>query len=167
MDDGITDEMLRAGTAAMWGSPERNAAKIARMVLEAALAGRTVVDLPEPDGRTYGGSVRWDASARRIIAKVDEQGRPFIRIDGQIWLVGEAESVGLALVAAAREAQRQATRSDDAAALPGDTPQRGVVEVDDPGVNDDYWTSEPIENSAVAEWWRRQPESGTRSGVST
>jgi hypothetical protein len=45
----ITDEMIRAGAAAMWGSPERDAMKISRMVLGAALAGRVVVDLPERD----------------------------------------------------------------------------------------------------------------------
>ncbi len=23
---------------------------------------------------------------------------------------------------------------------------------------DDYWTSEPVTNKAVAEWWKQQPE---------
>ncbi len=85
----------------------------ARRVLSAALAGCTPVALPEPDGRTYAGSARWDASARRVIAKVDKQGRPYVRVDEQIWLDGEAESVGLALVAAAREARRLASGSQE------------------------------------------------------
>lgn len=101
-----------------WAGRANRDAYVGQAIREAAyravrdiLAGRTVVDLPEPDGRTYDGSVRWDASARRIIAKVDKQGRPFVRVDDKIWLDGEAESVGLALVAAAREARRLAAGS--------------------------------------------------------
>lgn len=75
--------------------------------------GCTIVQLPEPDGAALSGAPRWDASARRILAKVDDQGRPFIRLDGQTWLVEEAESIGLALVAAAREARRLAEVTDD------------------------------------------------------
>lgn len=45
-DRDIFEEMVRAGAVAMWGSTERDATKIARMVLSAALAGRQVVDLP-------------------------------------------------------------------------------------------------------------------------
>lgn len=43
-DRDIFEEMVRAGAVAMWGSTERDATKIARMVLSAALAGRQVVD---------------------------------------------------------------------------------------------------------------------------
>lgn len=85
----------------------------ARRILSAALAGCTPIALPEPDIRYYGGSLKWNASDRRIVAKVDEQGRPFVLLDGQIWLDGEAESVGLALVAAAREARRLAEGSQE------------------------------------------------------
>lgn len=45
-DRDIFEEMVRAGAVAMWGSTERDATKIARMVLSAALAGRQVVDVP-------------------------------------------------------------------------------------------------------------------------
>lgn len=79
--------------------------------VDAALAGRTVVELPEPDGRTWTGWSMWDAEARHVEARVDQQGRPFVRCGDRIWLVSEAEAVGLALVAAAREARRLASES--------------------------------------------------------
>lgn len=114
--DGIVDGLIERGLVRPADRQH------AHDLTTAALAGRVVVDLPEPDGRTYGGPVRWDASARRIVAKVDTQGRPFVRLDKQIWLTGEAESVGLALVAAAREAQRLAAQE-----VPAVEPRRWPV----------------------------------------
>lgn len=83
-----------------------------RRILDAGLGGRVPVDLPEPDARWADGAPRWDAEARTIIAEVGENGLPFTRLNGQIWLVSEAEAVGLALLAAAREARRLAEEAE-------------------------------------------------------
>lgn len=111
----ITDEMIRrAGWDAFHAAIEGgyDSPQVYGQTLEAIIAaftaGRVVVDLPGPDVRYYGGSLKWNASGRRIVARVDNQGRPYVLLDEQIWLDGEAESVGLALVAAAREARRLA-----------------------------------------------------------
>jgi len=70
-------------------------------------------DLPEPTGTWTDGVPYWDAEARTITAQVDDNGRPYTRLNGQIWLDTEAEAVGLALVAAAREARRLAAEAGD------------------------------------------------------
>lgn len=110
MADGITDEMLRAGTAAMWGSPERNAAKIARMVLEAALVGRVAIKLPEPDS-TYGDNndPAWTVSGDiPVTAYVGEYGPTVDLPDGTPFTPEAAEEYALAFLAAARVARRMA-----------------------------------------------------------
>jgi hypothetical protein len=113
-DPQITEEMIQAAAEAMedaaveligrdLGTIHRN--RIAERGLRAALAGRAVLALPESDQGVF------RPSARTVVAKVDHEGRPFVRIDGAIWLDGEAEDVGLAMVAAAHEARQAASVS--------------------------------------------------------
>lgn len=112
----ITDEMLRAGTAVMWGSPERDASKIARMVLEAALAGHAVVDLPEPDGYD-----RWAKEHIAVLAYPTGSTLGEVELivggTGQGMSADRAEALGLMLMAAARRS-RERTQSSGVA---GDT----------------------------------------------
>lgn len=108
----IPEEMVELAVAHWYGHPdeiepedEESCADSMRALLSAALAGRTVVKLPTPDRGVL------CPSGRTVVAKVDAEGRPFVRVDGQIWLVGEAEDVGLALIAASRDARRLAAES--------------------------------------------------------
>jgi hypothetical protein len=110
----ITDEMIRAGAAAMWGSPERDAMKISRMVLGAALAGRVVVDLPNPDGEDADGPY-WMGSRSAIQADV-EHGVPIVRTEYEDYEADAAEADALARLAAVREARRLATEQSSGVA---------------------------------------------------
>lgn len=140
---GITEEMIELAAEQIYGGPhirfkldedgapveytcawsevvdvlgfdERDAyLRKARRILEAALAGRTPLELPQSTGKWSDGVPYWDAENRVVAAQVDESGRPYTRLNGQIWLVTEAEAVGLALVAAAREARRLASGSSE------------------------------------------------------
>lgn len=116
-DTQITDDMarLRAKLNGMLGAllgqgnalaDEMRAAKELIDEIAAGLTGRTVVELPEPTGTWTDGVPYWNAESRVVAAQVDQNGRPYTRMNGQIWLVTEAEAVGMALVAAAREARR-------------------------------------------------------------
>lgn len=122
MTPAIPGEMIEAVARNMYRRYEsdyeadhltwRDFADDARADLAAALAGRTVVELPA----SVDGVFR--PSARTLVAKVDDEGRPFVRIDGQIWLDSEAEDVGLAMVAAARHARQLAAESSGAGRCP-------------------------------------------------
>jgi hypothetical protein len=70
------------------------------------------VVLPKPDGKSPVDVGFWRAAGRLVTAEVDANGRPYVRLDGQIWLTGEAEAVGLALVAASRLAVESAQDGD-------------------------------------------------------
>jgi hypothetical protein len=118
---GITDEMIEAGARSLAAEKgwdfygefvHERMRDDARNVLVAALAGRTVVDLPEP-AEVRDDASFWRVEGRRIAASVDGCGNPLVLVDSQIWLVGETEAVGLALVAAAREARRLAAESSE------------------------------------------------------
>lgn len=117
----VSAEMVAAGAKAIAGliftrayqNSSNKHVDLAHAAITGALAGRTVVELPEPDGRTWTGWSMWDAEARHVEARVDPQGRPFVRCEDRMWLVSEAEAVGLALVAAAREALRLASESSE------------------------------------------------------
>lgn len=126
----ITEEMIEAGAQAMaeadgyvWrpyvaDETDESATHArtgrylsrARVGLGAALAGRIVVELPAPS-EVRADARFWRAEGRRIAASVDGCGRPFVLVDSQIWLVGEAEAVALAKLAAARESRRLASES--------------------------------------------------------
>lgn len=74
-------------------------------------AGRTVADLPEPDRIRPDGASMWQAEFRSITAEVDNAGRPYIRLNGQILLDDKAEAVALAMLAAVATARQQAAQS--------------------------------------------------------
>lgn len=111
MAEQITDAMIEraavrlafqaAGDEGQW----RAYWDFAKSALSAALAGCTPVEVPAPHQVREDATI-WLAEARRIAASVDGTGRPFVLLDSQLWLVTEAEAVGAALVAAAREARR-------------------------------------------------------------
>lgn len=90
----------------------------AGQAVDAVLAGRAVVDLPEPDGTSYEGDPIWSASwgpEDTIFACVDH-GRPVVEApisDGPLTADG-AELFGLRLIAAARAARSRAA-ADSAA----------------------------------------------------
>lgn len=78
------------------------------------LAGRTVVELPEPDGADRDGDPQWTVSDDEdtITAYVgDIDGNPALQVGGDFWSVAYAEQFGCALLAAAREARRLADGS--------------------------------------------------------
>jgi hypothetical protein len=110
---GITEAVIEAAAAVIYahtgGNPDSEL--IAREAVGAALAGRTPLELPQSTGKWSDGVPYWDAENRVVAAQVDDDGRPYTRLNGQIWLVTEAEAVGLALVAAAREARKLASGS--------------------------------------------------------
>lgn len=84
----------------------------ARAVLSAALAGRTVVQLPEPDRVDHAGNPIWDltnAGSDVTCAVVD--GQPFVSALSPCDPADLAESYGLALIAAARATRLRASGS--------------------------------------------------------
>jgi hypothetical protein len=157
--NGITDEMIARGAAEIADlltmldvDPDERlehdgpstAAALAESVLQAGLAGRAVVDLPEPTARRNrmdgdvdiwpigGWSVTASPSGVEICTSRDGLGGGFT------FRKERAREFGVAILAAdARLAARQSTttRSDDAAALPGDTPQQTAQGGDGRGVS--------------------------------
>lgn len=124
-DTHITEDMVEAGARTLWaeaygparrtwdaiGEVDRDVFRqYAKRALSAALADYTVAPTPAPHQVREDATI-WLAEARRIAASVDFTGHPFVLLDSQLWLVTEAEAVGIALVAAAREARRLAAGS--------------------------------------------------------
>lgn len=112
----IPEEMVRAGAIALNGGHERHALdrweREVRCVLEGALAGRAVIDLPEPDDSndTLGGLAEWSLPNDTIGIDQDIPGRPvYSEAIGAHLSVDEALAEGAALIAAARTARRLAT----------------------------------------------------------
>lgn len=116
--------------------------EMARVGLEAALAGRTVVELPEPDGADDTGTW-WRHDHGEVIADS----------------LSGAESArfmrrrAAALLAAAEHIERRRVS--------------GSVGSETRAPTDDYWTPEPVKNAAVAEWASQQPELRKRGGSET
>lgn len=119
----FTEEMAVAGATALTErSPEVysvrvtnhvTARRLTEQVLSAALAGRTVVHLPEPDGRDGGGPV-WSmpgGASPVTLAVVD--GEAFVSALGPGDPVDFAETYALAVLAAVREARRMVAESGE------------------------------------------------------
>lgn len=126
MSDVVTDEMVEIGAHAIaevdggwddlpedWHGDLRRAA---RVVLESALAGRTVVALPEPDGTSIEGDPLWSTHVdyeETIFSCVDSSGHPVVEgpfSEGPM-SAATAEMFGLRLLAAARTSRRLAAGS--------------------------------------------------------
>lgn len=142
----ITEEMLEAGYRAMCYSGN-GGRTLVREILGAALAGRTVVELPEPDSADEDGDAAWEAPGvtRRlcVIGYLDGDGEPQVTDGDSTMRADDAQRYALAKFAAARWACRLAS---------------GSVGSETPEPTDDYWTPEPVQNEAVAEWASQQPE---------
>lgn len=78
-------------------------------ILEAALAGRAVVDLPEPDAVDHAGNPIWNltVAGNDVTVCVDE-GKPMVSALSPCDPADLAEAYGLALIAGARAARRMA-----------------------------------------------------------
>lgn len=125
LSSGITDEMIekaaaaaflvmRSGVYADWTFADLEVhtqdvwRQAARDTLAAALAGCTVVHLPEPDLSTGGGNARWDDEDEAFAVEA-AAGEVF---DGDRWSgPDDAERQAARLLAAAREARRLASES--------------------------------------------------------
>lgn len=84
-----------------------------RQCLTAALGGRVVVDLPEPDGGTDpdGDCPAWRIVTGQVLAYAEAApDGPTVQLDGQFYAVSpeQAERISTVLLAAAREARRLA-----------------------------------------------------------
>jgi hypothetical protein len=119
----ITDDMIERGAKALTEPSAEiysvrvtnpaSARRFAEQVLEAALAGRTVVELPEPNADVYVGQARsvlvWDTGGDFTVtakggsfgARVNIRGGPYLTADA-------AEARAVVLLAAVREARRLA-----------------------------------------------------------
>lgn len=108
--------MVTAGFDALVASSADTNHQLVREILAAALAGRTVVALPELDGcNSVDGGENFT-----VAALVRKDGTPKVHFDADdesepgaclSWPADEAERLGLALVATARRARRLASES--------------------------------------------------------
>lgn len=118
---GITDETISRGAAAisdlltMLGvDPDERiehndapstARQLAELVLQAGLARRAVVDLPEPDADT-GKVAAWRPQQQIIEAHSDPSGIPMVRHNGSTAVAYVARETALAVVAASYRAEQ-------------------------------------------------------------
>lgn len=120
-----------------------------REVLSAALAGRQVVDLPEPDhvetdeANPGKGSAHWRISDLRparaaVIVSRGVADQPILMIDGLIWEIAEARKVAEMFLAAARYAERLAARAASGSGS-GEGAQRPDTSDDDLFTDLDAW----------------------------
>jgi hypothetical protein len=124
---GITEEMVVAGADVIdpthaFASTKRTV----REVLEAALVGRTVVQLPEPDGEDSDGDPSWSLRSKggEVVAYLEEGAQPHVTafdLRGSEGAPADvAEAYGLAMIAAARTARRLASGSSESGEPNGD-----------------------------------------------
>lgn len=129
--EGITDEMIEtaADTITQEWFDELSTREMARIVLESALAGRTVVDLPEPDeidenialsGRSPILANSWVVDRWSAYAWVEDGAARVDIVTGpEDGTADHAERCGVMLIAAAREARRLA--AEQSSGVGGDT----------------------------------------------
>jgi hypothetical protein len=139
---GITDEMVDAGMRAMVElgcdgcdpdcpcreldeKDEVDFRRAVRAALEGALAGRAVVDLPEPDGTSYEGDPIWSAHVdyEETIFACVVNGEPVVEsnFSGEPLAAVTAEMLGLRLLAAAKIARERAAAAAASGVAGGDT----------------------------------------------
>ena len=113
----IPEEMVEKAARALlrsWDDADEDtqaqACSAAEDALSAALAGRQVVVLPEPDEspERRGHIADWCPATWEIVAHLAYDGDPMVDDDDRMFTAGFAEQHGLALIAAARAARRYA-----------------------------------------------------------
>jgi hypothetical protein len=113
IDDLLTMLGVDPGEWNEHGGPT-TAEVLSRTVLSAALAGRTVVDLPEPELDT-GTLAAWRPQMEIVEAWADSQAIPLVRHNGATKVAHVARETALALLAATERAEQLAAGKSAAA----------------------------------------------------
>ena len=151
--DDMTEKAARALAVTPWDIAPDDLKRVVRQqaerVLTAALAGRVVLDLPEPDADgSYEGDPKWtNRNGDYVFAYHDASVGPVVDLcSGERISPEAAEEDAAILLAAARAARSRS--AGVSGGVGGDTRTSSD--------EDNYWAPEPIKNQAVAEWFEQQ-----------